>query len=513
MSVLCAHVKPKELTVKRGVILILLALLLCTSLIIPQDVDAQIPDNAVAGLSGIDVSRLIFLGERESLRRLQAYSPVIEMYLQSLWPDTLDQIPIDDAYVLAKIDLSKFMAQEDDSLAMLFGTAKQWRVRTDNGGTLLLYRAGIPYFLFIDVWDFDADTYRLAYIGPERLGAVECMKLTVTPLDPRTAGRFQGTIWVEKSKFKIVRAQGTFKATPVKLFKRLNPFGGNASLNFHFDCWREQIAADLWAPAHVIVDDNIPWKAIGGDGATDLHIRARLSIWGYANVGSFEARRRELSARNSDPVMTGLEADGLIAPPGDVDAALKQVLHEACQTAGLQNLVLEIRILLTTPIELFHVGHIIVVSRGLLEMAPDRSTLEGLLADELAHLVADAAPRDAHDYSRSLFVPNRSADFGGLEVKEMVDEAEAARVLSEMASSGYEAAFAKSSIFVTQLRSMSPHIPNLTKACFGATLLQRVAEHDTKLTRSSAPPADASPLSLRSRYIVDVSTGALRLLP
>ena len=44
------------------------------------------------------------------------------------------------------------------------------------------------------------------------------------------------------------------------------------------------------------------------------------------------------------------------------------------------------RVLLTTPIETFSIGHTIVISRGLIDVLPDEASLALVLADEFAHI-------------------------------------------------------------------------------------------------------------------------------
>ena len=44
------------------------------------------------------------------------------------------------------------------------------------------------------------------------------------------------------------------------------------------------------------------------------------------------------------------------------------------------------RVILTTPLETFTVGHTIVISRGLLDTLPDEASLAAILAHELAHI-------------------------------------------------------------------------------------------------------------------------------
>src|SRR5678810_722673 len=45
------------------------------------------------------------------------------------------------------------------------------------------------------------------------------------------------------------------------------------------------------------------------------------------------------------------------------------------------------RVMLTSPLETFSVGNTIIVSRGLIDVLPDESSLAMILSHELAHIV------------------------------------------------------------------------------------------------------------------------------
>ena len=94
---------------------------------------------------------------------------------------------------------------------------------------------------------------------------------------------------------------------------------------------------------------------------------------------------------NAKPKTTALERlqkTGLIAPEGEVDRVMQTVVNNLIFTNNL-NIQPEVRtrVLLTTPLESFTVGHTIVLSRGLLDVLPDEATLAMILAHELAHIV------------------------------------------------------------------------------------------------------------------------------
>ena len=72
-------------------------------------------------------------------------------------------------------------------------------------------------------------------------------------------------------------------------------------------------------------------------------------------------------------------------PPGPVDEVLNTVVNNLIVSAGL-NVDAHCRVLLTTPIETFTIGHTIVISRGLIDVLPDEASLALVLAAELSHI-------------------------------------------------------------------------------------------------------------------------------
>jgi len=499
-----------------------LLVVILTSVCTAQDVNDQIPDGLINGMRGIEVSRRIFETERDMMRRIGIYSPIVETYIQSLWPDTTAQMPLDDLYFLGKVDFRQYLASADDAKAMLFGTSKSSRqILNDNGQKWELYPDGFVSMLFVDPQDFDADTYRLNYLKPATLGTVRCLLFTVTPVKTNAPGRFNGTIWVEHTGLRIVRVEGTFQAQHVKLSQRLKPLGTSVGLFLHFDCWRAMIAPDLWVPAYVTVDDNVGWKSIGGDGTTDVHYRGRTFVWGYSHLGSFQNRRLSFSDAASDSgaevtsLELGLEKDGLVAPFGSVEQSLNAILQEMTAASHLDLPKVTCRILETTPVELFHVEKTIFVSRGFLEMVPDESTLAVFLAHELAHVAVETAAGKQVKHDRSVFESSHPGEFLGLGVTNGTEAEGKASTLTcgILNDSAYKSAVAQAAGFVEQLTTMSRQIPNLTKARFGVGLIENGrAVHELPSCESSVQfVPQVPPLQLRGRYLVGVSTGELRL--
>src|ERR1700722_9343234 len=399
---------PLRLLVQTGLLFVILA-------------NASVAQNAnspsrelIDGVPKVEVTRRIFEGEQATMRRLRIYSPIVETYIQSLWPDTSAQMPIDDVYFLSKVDMSSDFFVGDDGKAMLFGRSEESRrVLDDNGQRQELYPAGFIRMLFIDRQSFDSDTYRLTYLHPAMLGGIDCLLFAVDPIKADRSGRFQGQVWVERKGLKVIRVQGTFQGERLKLGQRLNPLRRSAGFFIRFDCWRQVIAAELWAPAYVNIDENVPWKAIGGDGTTDVHYRGHVSVWGYSYLGSFQGRlpRRSDAAEDYDQVVAGLERDGLLGPPENIERSLNEIVGEIAEHSHFNIPLIRCRVLLTTPVEMFHTGNTILISRGLLDMVPDKSTLAVLVAHEMAHVLLDDSVNEPSEYTQSLFEYDGPGEF------------------------------------------------------------------------------------------------------
>ena len=78
-----------------------------------------------------------------------------------------------------------------------------------------------------------------------------------------------------------------------------------------------------------------------------------------------------------------------MAPEGEVDKVLETVVAnlEITNDLDIQPPV-RCRVLLTTPLESFTIGHTIVISRGLIDVLPDEAGLAMVLAHELGHILS-----------------------------------------------------------------------------------------------------------------------------
>jgi hypothetical protein len=223
----------------------------------------------------------------------------------------------------------------------------------------------------------------------------------VTPKSHAGEGRFYGRIWVEDRDLNIVRFNGTFTA----------PKHGQY---LHFDTWRLNMRPGIWLPAYVYSEDrDTPGAKVRGGS-----YKAETRIWGY-NVGKGHAEneftevlidddssvavkdnsdkaqdlapvaaQRAWQRQAEDNVVERLERGGLLARTGEVDKVLNTVINnlEITNNLDIQPEV-RCRVLLTSPVESFSMGHTIFVSRGMLDVLPDEATLASVLAHELAHIV------------------------------------------------------------------------------------------------------------------------------
>ena len=94
------------------------------------------------------------------------------------------------------------------------------------------------------------------------------------------------------------------------------------------------------------------------------------------------------SGRPKTTSSSALEHGGLLARTGDVDKVLNTVINnlEITNNLDIQPEV-RCRVLLTSPVESFSMGHTIFISRGMLDVLPDEASLAAVLAHELAHIV------------------------------------------------------------------------------------------------------------------------------
>jgi Peptidase family M48 len=331
--------------------------------------------------------------------KMKEYSPLVETYIQNLKGDKdLGTVPAGDKYFLGKADFSKGVGLV--SISDTNSKGKKIFVGIGNFFSFAMQYLpdGFLQMVFIDTNGFDRQHYKFDYVKREFLGEVRCLVFDVTPLPKSGKGRFLGRIWVEDQDFNVVRFNGGYGGA------------GHSSWYFHFDSWRSNVQPGLWLPTFVYSEENNLHYAM----TKKLDFKAQTRIWGYnlghtsqeqelskvlveSNVTDETSTNNDLSplqAQRSwdrqaeDNVADRLQRLGLMAPKGDVDKVLETVVNNLEVTNNLEiEPEVRCRVMTTTTLESFTLGHTIVLSRGLIDVLPDEASLAAIVAHELAHVV------------------------------------------------------------------------------------------------------------------------------
>lgn len=343
----------------------------------------------------------IFRAEQQFVNQLAKYSPIVETYIQEVaGGGPSEEIrPVRDHYYLGRAHYQPHLDYEPliEKPGYVSKTQRPWNPLgshpTPDGVQFL--PKGFAQMAVLDRSQFDSEHYLLTLVRKEFLGEVRCLVLDVAPR-LREPGRFVGRIWTDESDTRIVRFSGTYLPEPAS---KKNKSG----LFLHFDSWRTSPSPGTWIPSHVYVEDaaqeqTTQFKALTKfwdftrrashlDQHTDIQIegvRATSNLSDANTITPLEGQKA-WEHQAEDNILSRLEQVGLLAPPGSVDEILNGVVENLIFGAKLR-VHAQCRILLTTPFETFSIGNTIVISRGLLDVLPDETSLATVLADELAHI-------------------------------------------------------------------------------------------------------------------------------
>ena len=487
----------------------------------------SVPMLPLRGQNGASVDGLldrIVQHEQEFLKNLRAHSPIIETYIQETPPpDQADTLPVKDHYFLGRMRLTDTVTYE--SLLVRTDNQKGSRLPFARSQSTAFLPKGFAQMTVMDATNFNRRTYSFDYVRREFLGEVRCLVFDVAPIDKTVAGQFFGSVWVEDKDYRVVRFNGTYTSG-----KASSRFGrhANTDLYFHFDSWRVNIAPGQWAPAFVYVEES-------GDGAKDSRVarfKAQTRLWGFnAAAGN---RLNELTsilidaespvvdasgAKDTSPlesqrswehqaeqnILDRLEKGGLLAPKGDVDSMLNTVVNNLIVSGNL-TVEAECRVLLTTPLETFSIGHTIAISRGLLDVLPDEASLSMVLAQELAHIAL------GHRTATEFAFHNRTM-LSDVEILQRFrfqrsepEVAAAGRKMAEiLKSSPYKLQLGNAELFLKALSSRAARLPKLIQATVGNQLasadtlarLSEFASQSPALQEKSLEQIAALPLGSR----------------
>jgi hypothetical protein len=313
---------------------------------------------------------------------------------------------------------------------------------------------------------------------------------------PKVKGpHFVGRIWVEDQDYTIVRFNGTYMPQ-----RRLNFY-------FHFDTWRTNMRPGVWLPAFIYTEESDAKYAL----FRKLAMRSQTRLWGYnlklpADADEFTSVQVESASDISDQtqvtndiipvesahkwereaeddVLDRLQRAGLLAPDGEVSKVLQTVINnlEVTNKLDIQPEV-RARVLLTTPLESFAVGHTIVVSRGLLDVLHDEASLAMVLAHELGHIALGHRLDTKYAFGDRMVFPDEET-FQRIQVARNPHDEEAAdkKALEFLQNSPYKDKLANAGLFLRALESRSKQLSSLITPQFGT----RMAKGDSVLRMSS----------------------------
>lgn len=446
--------------------------------IAPQFAQAPEQSDSTGKLSVSDITDRFMRREAEFVKTMANYTPLAETYLQLLELDKeLGPVPAGDRYFLGKLDLKKGIS--DKSLLPESNTSSRitdWLTRIFS---LRYLPRGFAQMIYVDDQHFNRANYDFTYVRREFLGEVRCFVFDVT-VKPEHKG-FTGRIWVEDQNYNIVRFNGTY-----------SPPSG-ADVFFHFDSWRENMGPGLWLPAYVYVEES-DYRYFYG--RRKLRFKGQTRLWGY-NIGS-SAHQEELTSltvdsdqvrddlnvpenaapvdnlrawerQAEDNVLNRLQNAGLLAPEGPVNKVLETVLSniEITNNLDIQPSV-RARVLLTTPIESFCIGHTVVLSRGLVDVLPDEASLATVLAHELAHISLGHKIDTRYSFNdRMLFNDEDTFTHFWLKRDEKEEAAADKKAGEFIHNSPYKDKLGNAGLFLRALNKRSAALPHLLQPHIG----------------------------------------------
>ena len=405
----------------------------------------------------------IFAAEQMTIAQVSKRTPMLEAYIQSLDPEVRPEAVLDDAYFLGKLGLNVDRPSVERFQALAFGASPESRrIRVNTGDRWALYPEGYVDMLFVDLGEFDEDHYALTYSGRDRLANTNCLRVAVLPLNAQSSGRFTGDIWVDENSFRIVRIMGGFSPRRLGMLSKYFNAGGISRLGlyFHFESWRQEVRPGEWLPSYTYFDEQRMWNT--GRLTTSFHLRGHIWLWNY------QAPEQMPASTSVQNPFDQLKSSGLLASGGSIESELSKIAERIERVSGTEGAGITCRVLLTTPVEIFSIDKTIFISRGLLNLVPDESTLTGLLAFQIAHITLGHSRAD-NSAAPPIFDIGRQTDFPGFGIRRTVTEEKFARELmqSRLAGSVYSASVARAESFLRGIARLLPNAPHLTSGlCF-----------------------------------------------
>jgi hypothetical protein len=432
-----------------------------------------------------DVMDRVVQREHLFVAQMRHMRPLVETYLQDLKNDKNgNALPVKDQYYLGRLDMSD--GPDDTSFIGQPGFGHRMLNRLTGLYAMKFLPLGFAQMVVLDT-DFQRKYYKFTFVRREFLGEVRCLVIDVEPKESSGTSRFLGRIWVEDQDYNVVRFNGTYSPHP------------RTGFFLHFDSWRLNMRPGSWLPAYIYSEES----GLKGNLGQSLHFRAQTRLWGYdlkalnknseftqilvdspqdsssvkdqSDVGADATpvvAERMWERQAEDNAVERLQKIGLLAPPGEVDKVLQTVVNNLLVTNNidLQGDV-RCRVLLTSPLESFTVGHTIVISRGLLDVLPDEASLAMVLAHEVSHIVLGHKFDTKTAFNDRMFFADEDS-FARLDFKHRPADEEAAdtKALELLKNSPYKDKLGSAGLFLRALQERAPVLPNLIRPHLGNSL-------------------------------------------
>ena len=497
---------------------------------------AQQDPPAVATLSIEQLADRVTASESALGARLRGFHPLVEVYLQNLTPDDkLGSVPTHDEYFLGQFDWKD--GPKLTPLSINKGSFTQQSIIKKPFGVQYL-PDGFAAMTVPDWRLIDRNRYQFTFVRREFLGEARCYVFDLKPKGDEADG-FTGRIWVEDRDFNIVRFNGISRNVDHTLSNFFRK-----KISFHVDSWRVNALSGLWLPAYVYCEET---DAADKPSLPRLpHVKTQVRLWGYDLRGtrppqdftsiqiddptvtdgadparqlSPVASQRRWEQEAEDNVLERLGRAGILAPPGPVDRVLETVLNNLVVTNGLvSDVPLKCRVLLTSPLESFTVGHTIVMSRGLIDVLPDEASLAMILGHELSHSVLGHQLIDTKfAFADRLMIPDQDL-LKVLRFRHPAAEETAAnaKVIALLSHSPYKDKLSDAGLFLRAVLAGAKALPNLIQAHLsdyvvdGGQSLAPLMQQSPQLAPEKIDQIPALPLG--ARLVVDPWSDRLELL-
>ena len=445
----------------------------------PSGTPAQVSELPPAAITLNDVLDRVVQREHLFMAQMRHMHPMVETYLQDLKNDSAGNgIPVKDQYFLGRLDMSD--GPEDVSFIGQPGFGHRMLNKLTGVYALRFLPMGFAQMVVLDS-DFQKKYYDFTFVRREFIGELRCLAIDVHPKEGQKTARFMGRIWVEDQDYNIVRFNGTYHPQP------------KSNFFFHFDSWRLNMRPGEWLPAYVYTEES-NFKT----GVTkSLHFKGQTRLWGYDLKGLAKSEEftqilvdspqsvkdQSDAAADASPILAQrmwekqaednaverLQRIGLLAPSGEIDKILSTVVNNLLVTNNIDlQGDIHCRVLLTSPLESFTIGHTIVMSRGLLDVLPDEASLAMVLAHELSHIVLGHSFDTKLAFNDRLFFPDEES-FKRLDFKRSSANEEAAHIkaMDLLRNSPYKDKLGNAGLFLKALQQKGPELPNLIRPHLG----------------------------------------------